>query len=408
MPKDIDKKEGKKVLPINPGKTFGEVAKEVAKELGEKAQKPAAAAPEGETPVIPEFFGRYNYRLHMRNEPLEPSVVLQKSNMEAARIWGTPEVFQNLKRIKDADRYGYRDSYMDAGNSPDPVVVANNEYYDMERFPQVLLSFYNISVQPTLGGFHYGRSVNHNVTRLIEKIAALEDKYEDEDIVNSDARKVIIDQALMPATEVIGVNSWANPTVWLPYDKSSVLSQEEQNLLSAIVSYLPKIRHFNTLKVLDSAENTIGTISRKDSIPNDFDKHYRYTTGSVELRHVADKVDRLSEFLGIAIPYDISDNLIFIRDDSQYNGRNTAVAEVYKASTKLREIAVKYVQYKKTLSELLQAISDFAEATLLHQQSKCDIVASYFQYFNRAGILFEEVLNEGKHAYIRQQNEPPF
>lgn len=380
MPKDIDKKK----LP-SPG-VFTPAEADVK-------------AKEGQTPVVPEFFHQgYNYNYNLAT----PDIVLQKSNELAATIWDNGNA---MHRSRNRLRFsGFISENKDK-------VESNKGYYNSQQLMIFTVNFFNITTSNGYGGIvgvpdYCNININHAVKILIDKISLLEEKYDDEEILSLESRRSVIERVLVNNPSVTIFNSHEFGGVYINQDKNSLLSQEEQQLLQAILGYPNKIKGIGIYKTVSTGPNAIASVS--EIIDFTGDNRYRFSHAGPELQKLFDKVDRMSEFLGGIIPADIQDTLVFSDSNAKRYRLSDFTDKVYRASDELRNVAIKYVQHKKPLSELLTAIANLAQALMHWQEAKCRNVKKYFKYFNRAGIDFKEVLAQSSEEYTKHYNEPPF
>lgn len=347
------------------------------KEQLEETLKPLATVVDGQAPTLP--FMPYDNE-HWA-EPFSASL-MERSNGLAQKIW-------NGKEGYDAQRYYF------PGVSGDTEVAAliekNKEYFDNLKVNTALrrLFAYNLAhADPN------GYCDTLRVNDLIKKLKRLEKKHVLDDLIDDNARESIVNNILVPS-HMYGIHDqYYHPSLSLRYPSqkavvNDLLSQQDMDTMESVISYIPRIRMLQA-----TFRGSSGYPVKSERLLAKWMPEPNTYSSLDDDRQFLFDLANFANFFNCALPYTVATDLVANLKYPTASGQS--LEKLRTASSALRDVAIGYIQEKKQLSDLLEAISSLVEALQQYFSSVATEVESCFNFISRIGMTFDKLVEESK------------
>jgi hypothetical protein len=353
-----------------------------------KNDKPIAVSDGDQAPVVSaEAFMPYGFDEHHETE--YSKTLLEKSNLLAASIFNGKEGYEKFTR----PWFGFNPS------EASEVSVKNAAFFDRVNIDNALAS--STGILPYDGApARTSFKANMRIGELQQKLRRLEKRYEAEEILNLEGRERIISTVLLPDSQ-FGVSDYSGTqyvSLRYPVQRSVAtgnLAEDDVEVLESVMNYL------NTLRIImqpyrprseaDAGWTVEGLLS--PVLPSiDPGAVSVFHTRPEFARKMVDKLKTLQSFFHLTIPYKVREDHI---PSARYpTGASSAWMKLTVASGRLRAVSLGYIHDEKTLSELYEAIVEIHHKVMDYLFAQTTEIEVYFQYLNRIGMSFEELVKE--------------
>lgn len=349
---------------------------------------------DGKAPVIE--FDPYASEKEYRGSSLS-ATLMAKSTELSRTIWRDKETYHLAQGIFPA---------AEEGSAEAKARDQNNEFWPGWEISSEITRMFSTATQTAnqvQSTFRY--QAETKVLEVLEKLKKLERTETIEDLFHENVRVQITD-ALLPVSgaETLSFNSGGLNLRWptRPVVALGQLEESDIDLITRLLMYVPDIREIisvPTWRVYTDRDVTKEDLL-KPLIPTNTWRNREFDKNFIKRLH------QLQNFFHRAVPAQIARDHItsmYSKVPAQY-ARD--LQSLHRASTKLRNTLMKFIREEETLSELLQRIINLAHALSSYYGSIVNEIGGYFQYLNKIGMTFEQLVSESNHSRLAEEEAP--
>ncbi len=353
----------------------------------------------------PEFAPYDGYRSYGQ-EGRVSKTLLDQANKLARDTWGDVATYSRT-RGGIISEFSTTPRRLQSFTELDEVRKVNAEYYDHWFVSGEIRTIF--SPQSMGGGSPHDYQVQLDIDNLIRKLKRLERKHDNEDLISDDARERIIENILLPPN-VYGISSnyhgYGHLDLSYPVQKAVVnelLTTDEMRLINNILHYIVRSRvilmnfDYHGGRLLE--EDVLRPLIRKSKDIHGFVQHAMARDWQEDKKMIT-ALKKMSQFLITVVPDQVQRD--FLTGKGVYEQPTKAslkYQELQKASGKMREAALEYIQETGKLSDLLSEIVEFAGALAEFFQQVNTDVKVFFDFLNSAGVAYPKLVEESEQLF---------
>lgn len=331
--------------------------------------------------------------------------LLDQANKLARDIWGNVSTYSKT-RSGVIGTFSTEPRRLQSFIELDEVRKVNAEYYDY-WFIAGEIGFI-FSPRSMGNGTPQEYQIQTDIDNLIRKLKRLERKHDSADLISDDARERIIDNVLLPPN-VYGISTqydgYGHLDLSYPVQKAVVndlLTKDEMRLINNILFYIVRSRvilmNFDYHGGQLSEEDVLYRLARKE-------QGGRLALHAISRNWQEDKkmvtaLKKVSQFLFAVVPDQMQRDFLAGKGVFEHPTKSaTKYQDLQKASAKMREGALAYIQETGKLADLLSDVVEFANAVTEFFMQVNNEVKVFFDFLNSVGVSYPKLVEESEQLF---------